>query len=149
MPANPHLIDDTKLSTAVTPTAGAAGAANINGTILDMAGWDGVLVIVHFGTITAGAATSIKMQQDTVVGFGGAADLAGTGQTILDTDDDKVFYIDLRRPLEQFVRLVVLRATQNSVVTAVYLQYRSRNKPSVQLAAVAGEKWLSPAEGAA
>lgn len=144
-----NLIDEIKITQAITVTAGAAGLTLINGAALDMAGFDGVLVAVQFGAIAATAVTSIKMQQDTVVGMGAAADLAGTGQTIADTDDDKLFYIDLRRPLEQFVRLVVSRATANATVAATYYQYRARTKPTVQPAGVAGEKWLSPAEGAA
>ncbi len=53
-----------KISSAVTIAAGAAGSANINGTILDMADFEGVLVTVLTGPIVSGAATSIKMQQD-------------------------------------------------------------------------------------
>ena len=83
-----------KISTAITPTAGAAGTTDINGTELDMAGWEGVLVIVRFGSITTGAVTSIKMQQDTATGMAAAADLEGTGQTIADSDDDKTFYTE-------------------------------------------------------
>lgn len=144
-----QLIDEVKVTQAVTIAAGAAGTTTIGGAIIDMAGYDGVLVVVQFGAITAGAVTSIKMQQDTVVGFGGAADLAGTNQTIADTDDDKLFYIDLKRPLEQFVRLFVSRATQTATLSAVYYQYKGRSKPAVQPAGVAGEKWISPAEGTA
>ena len=66
---------------------------------------------------------------------------------MLDTDDDKIFYVDLQAPTKQFVRLVVLRATQSSAVYAVYLQYRGRTKPSVQPSGVGGESWITPAEG--
>ena len=144
-----QLADEVKISQAITLTAGAAGTSTIAGSIIDMAGYDGVLVVVQFGAITAGAVTSIKMQQDTVVAFTAAADLLGTGQTIADTADDTVFYIDLKRPLEQFVRLFVSRATQSAVVSAVYYQYRGRTKPAVQPAGVTGEKWISPIEGTA
>ena len=51
-----------KISSAVTIAAGAAGATNINGSILDMADFEGVLVTVQTGPIVAGAVTSIKMQ---------------------------------------------------------------------------------------
>jgi len=142
-----NLIDEVKFSQAITLTAGASASTAINGTVLDMAGFDGVLVSVQFGAITAGAVTSIKMQQDSAVGMGAAADLAGTGQTIPDTADDTMFCIDLRRPLEQFVRLVVSRATQAAAVAATYQQYRARNKPALQPAGVTVEKWVSPAEG--
>src|SRR5262245_9046953 len=100
------LSDEVRISPATPMTSPATVA---NGAVLDMAGWDGVLVIVSFGSITVGAVTSIKMQEDSSVGFGAPADLAGSLQTVLDTDDDKTFFIDLRRPPKQFIRVVVSR----------------------------------------
>lgn len=145
-----NLIKDVKISTAVTPTAGVAGTSAINGSIVDMEGFDGLLVIVRFGTITAGAATSIKAQQGQDSGVSDAADLLGTNQTIADTDDDKTFYIDIWRPQERYVRLVVSRATQNAVVaSAEYIQYGARKKPTSQGTNVSGEVFQGPAEGTA
>jgi len=145
-----YLIEEIKVTPAITITAGAAGATTVNGAVLDMAGWDGVLIVVTTGAIVALAVTSIKAQQDTAVGFGAPADLTGTNQAIADTDDDKVYFIDIQRPLEQFVRVVVSRATANATVSAVYIQYRNRNKPTAaQGATVAGEKFVSPVEGVA
>jgi hypothetical protein len=142
------LADESKLTTAINLTAGAAGATTVNGATLDMAGWDGVLIIVPFGPIVATAVTSIKAQQGLDSGCSDCADLAGTGQTIADTDDDKTFYIDLRRPLERYVRVVVVRGTANATVGATYIQYRGRVKPTAAHGTgVAGEKWTSPAEG--
>jgi hypothetical protein len=142
------LIDEAKMTIAITPTAGAAGTSTINGATLDMAGWDGVLIVVPFGTIVSGAATSIKAQQGLDSGCSDCADLAGSGQTVIDTADDTTFYIDLRRPLERYVRVVVLRATQAATVGgATYIQYKGRGKPATQGAGVSGEKWISPAEG--
>ena len=88
-----NLSKNTKISQAIAPSAGVAGSTDLNGAVLDMSGFDGVLMIVTFGVITGSAVTSIKAQQDTAVGMGSAADLEGTGQTIADTDDDGVFYI--------------------------------------------------------
>lgn len=142
-----RLAEEVKIVQAITITAGAAGATNINGTAIDTEGYEGVLFVVQFGAIVGTAVTSIKVQQDTVVGMGSAADLAGTGQTIADTDDDKVFYIDVKRPLEQFVRLVVLRATANATVSAMAYLYRGRQFPASHGANVAGELHYAPAEG--
>ncbi len=141
---------DAKITIAITPTDGGAGATDINGAILDMAGYENVMAIITFGAITAGAATSIKMQQDTAAAMGGAADLAGTKQTIADTDDDKTFYLDIIKPQERYVRLVVNRATQNAVVaSAIYLQYNGVKKPVAHGTNVSGETHVSVAEGTA
>lgn len=145
-----RLIEDIKITRAILPSEGVAAATDLNGAILDMAGYDGVMAVVTFGAITAGAATSIKMQQDTAAAMGSAADLEGTKQTVADTDDDKTFYIDLVNPAERYVRLVVNRATQNAVVSsALYIQYRARSLPTTQATGVAGETFDRPAEGTA
>jgi hypothetical protein len=145
-----NLSKNCKISTAITPTAGAAGTSTINGTTLDTQDSEGVLIIVRMGTITTGAVTSIKVQQGDASNLSDAADLAGTGQTIADTDDDKTFYIDLYKPLKRYVRVVVSRATQNAVVaSAEYFQYETRKMPVTHGAGVAGELHISPAEGTA
>lgn len=139
-----------KISTAITPTAGAAGTTDINGTTLDMSGYEGVLMIVRFGAITGSAVTSIKAQQGAESDLSDAADLAGTGQTVADDDDDQTFYIDLYRPTDQYVRVVVDRGTQNAVVaSANYIQYGARKAPVSHGTGVSGETHVSPAEGTA
>jgi hypothetical protein len=75
---------------ASTLTAGAAGTSDITSDAVDTSGCEGVLFIVSFGGITAGAVTSIKVQQcDTSAGS--YADLTGTAQTVADTNDDTTF----------------------------------------------------------
>jgi len=145
-----NLSKNTKISIAVTPTNGAAGTADIEGVTLDMQGFAGVLMVVAFGAITSGAATSIKAQQGAASNMSDAADLTGTAQTIADTDDDKTFYIDLYQPLERYVRLYVDRGTQNAVVaSATYVQYGTREAPTSHGTNVSGELHVSPAEGTA
>jgi len=144
------LIEDVKISIAIAPADGVAATDDINGVILDMSGYDGVLAIITFGAITSGAVTSIKMQQDTAAAMGTAADLLATGQTIADTDDEKTFYIDLLNPDERYVRLVVDRGTQNAVVaSATYIQYGAKAKPTTQGSNVSGESHVRVAEGTA
>ena len=145
-----NLSKQCKISNAISPTAGAAGTTTINGNTLDMSGWDGVLMIVTFGAITATGVQSIKAQQGAASNLSDAADLAGTGVTVADTDDEKTFYLDIFRPEEQFVRVVVPRATANAVVaSAVYVQYKGSKAPSVHGTNVSGETHVSPAEGTA
>ncbi len=144
-----NLIKQTKISSAVTPTAGVADVAHIEGTILDMQGWDGVLVIVRMGAIVGGATTSIKLQQDTVVGFGTVQDIAGSKVDIAADDGDQIFAIDLYKPLERFVRVYVDRHDANATVaSAEYLQYKGRKAPST-FGAHGSKLLVSPAEGVA
>ncbi len=137
-----------------TVTAGAAAATAITSTAVDMAGYDGCLFIVPFGAIVTGAVTSIKLQQCDTVG-GSYADLTGTNQTVADTDDDKTFIIDIQQPLEQFLKLVVSRATQNATVGVIvaipyHKSFRSTVLPVAGTNAIGGvERFTAPAEGTA
>jgi len=145
-----NLNKNVKISQAITVTAGAAGTSDINGTTLDMSGFDGVLMVVTFGAITGSAVTSIKAQQGAASNLSDAADLSGTAQTVADTDDEKTFYIDLYKPTERYVRLVVDRGTQNAVVaSAEYIQYGAKVAPTTHGSNVSGETHISPAEGTA
>lgn len=129
----------------------AAGQTTINSSEVDMANYEGVIFVVGFGAITAGAATSIKAQQDTVTGMAGAADLEGTAQTVADDKDNKLFIMDIYRPRERFVRCVVSRATQDSVVDFILaIPYGAKVQPVTQGSTVAGQEChVSPAEGTA
>jgi hypothetical protein len=146
-----ELLKSVKVSQAITPTAGAAAATDIEGTVIDMAGFEGVLAIVTFGAIAANAVTGIKMQQGTDATVTDAADILGTSQTVADDDDGQIFCIDLFKPRERYVRLYVDRATQNAVVaSAEYIQYGARTEPVTSASTTVNvESHIAPAEGTA
>lgn len=140
-----HLSDGVKTQIAITAIQGVAGTTDIEGDILDTAGFGGVRMCCVFGTITAGAVTSVKAQQDSAANMAAAADLPGI--TVADTDDGKLFIIDIREPKERYVRLYVDRGTQNAVVEqAWYELYDPKELPVTQHADVDTlEKHVSPA----
>lgn len=144
-----QLINHSKLVSCVTITAGAAGTSAINGSVIDFADAEGALIAVQTGAIVSGAVTSIKFQHGDQSNLGDAADVEGTSQAIADTDDDKVFYININRPSKRYGRLVVSRATQNATVSAVAVVYGVRNAPTSQGSGVSGEAFTSPAAGTA
>jgi hypothetical protein len=127
------------------------GTTDREGAILDMQGWDGVLVVCQLGTIASGAVTSIKMQQGANSSLTDAADLAGTAVAIADDDDGEVKFIDLYQPRERYVRCLVDKDTAACAETVTYIQYRSRAPLPVSAhgTGVAGEAHLAPAEGTA
>ena len=131
-----------------------AGTADIEPAAgVDMQGHSGVLFVVAFGVITAGAVTSIKAQQSTVVDGSGDtfADLEGTAVAIADDDDNQLAYIDVKHPQERFVRCVVDRGTQNAVVDGIFaFVYDADVEPVTHDATVVGgELHVAPAEGTA
>lgn len=144
-----NLSSEVKITTALDY---AEANADRSGAVLDMSGWEGVLMVVKFAAIAGGAVTSIKAQQDTAVGMGGAADLLGTGITVADNDDDQIFIIDLVKPEERYVRLVIDKdAANNTAESAIYIQYGARVEPTTLTLAdeVTYERHVSPIEGTA
>ena len=149
-------MEDLNSSVAVdrVMNAVAVGTTAQNSAAVDTAGYEGVRFIVSMGTITDGT-PKIKAQQDVVSGMGAAADLAGSGITLATTDDNKAVVLDIRRPLERYVRCVVDRSVGAPVTGAVIdgilaELYGPGVKAVSHAVAVAGSKSLSsPAEGTA
>ena len=143
------------LSTEVLHTTAldhAEGSADRNGATLDMQAFEGVLMCVKFGDIAAGAVTSIKAQQGAESDLSDAADLEGTGITVAADDDDQIFIVDLYRPQERYVRVVVDKdAANNTEEMSWYVQYGAHKKPQSNNVTdeVTCELHVSPAEGTA
>jgi len=145
-----QLSNGVKTTIAITPTEGVAAATDLEGAVLDMANFNGVRISVLFGTITAGAVTTIKAQQGDESDGSDMADLEGTSQTVAVTDDDEMFQIDVTHPQKRYVQLYIDRATQNAVVGgAWYDQYRGRTQPVSQGTGVTVEVFDAPDEGTA
>ncbi len=145
------LVKNTKFTRVLNATA--AGSSDITTcAVIDMAGFEAVTFFVAFGTITASAVTSIKVQQGTDGTVSDAADLEGSSVTIADTDDNKIAAIEIYRPRERYVKLIIKRATANAVVDGAWaIQTGPRVKPTTHdsTTVVTPEFWASPAEGTA
>jgi hypothetical protein len=140
---------DCKIVQAATVTAGAAASTDITSDAVDTAGFECCTFIVPVGAIVSGAVTSLKVQQCDTSG-GSYADLTGTAVTIADDGDDKTYYVEVVRPREQFLKLVVDRGTQNATVGGVIAVLTGAgNKPVSHGASVSGESHYGVAEGTA
>lgn len=139
------------VKTVRVKNAVAAGQTAIESDIVDMKGFTGIRFIVLWGSITTNGVQSQKVQQDDANGAGGMADLAGTSLSVADSYDNKMSISDIYRPTKQYVRCVVSRATQDSVVDGIIAElYGPANMPVTQDATVATQELLtSPAEGTA
>lgn len=142
-----------RIKTTLCKSAVAAGATDItDATEIDMTNWEGVRFIFSFGAITTGAATSVGATgKATAGGTPGTDDLAGSKQTVADTDDDSVFIIDIFQPAQKYIRPFVKRATQNAVLNSIVAeQYGPRKLPVTNDTTVHGQElWVSPAVGTA
>jgi hypothetical protein len=142
-----------RVKTTLCKSAVAAGTSDItDATELDMANYEGVRFTFVFGTITAGAATSIGVTgKASAGGTPGTDDLAGSKQTVADTDEDSIFVVDIFQPKQRYIRPFVKRATQNAVLNAIIAeQYGPRKSPVINDATVHGQElWVSPDVGTA
>lgn len=135
-----------------TTYLGVAGTTNLLSEGIDTLGYQGALLRVAFGVITSGAATSIKAQQSDDDGSSdGYSDIAGTAQTVADTDDNKVFEIEIWKPGKRYLTLAILRATQNAVVDYMEVILFAPVQAAVTQTSLIGgtEQFNTPAEGTA
>lgn len=143
-----------QLGFEVAMNAVAAGTTDQTSSWIDTANCEGLIFIIKFGAITAGAVTSVKLQQSQDSGGASAADLEGTAQTVADDDDNQVAVIDIFRPRERYVAAVVDRGTQNAVIDSIIcIKYGQKKVPvsqdSSHVVGGAVETHSSPAEGTA
>ncbi len=143
--------DDCKIFIAVTTTNGASGTTTITSSAVDTMGFANCTFLVPLGPIVGTAVTSIKVQQSSDdAATDTYDDLTGSGQTIADTDDDGLKYVDIYRPQKRYLKLVVTRGTANATIGGVIaILSNPRKHPVTHGALVVGEQWLGPAEGAA
>jgi hypothetical protein len=130
----------------------AAGTTAVNGTAVDMSGYDGVVFYALFGAIVTGAITSLKAQSCTAADGSGAADLAGTSVAVAEGDDNLVAALEIYRPQTQYVRPVISRGTQNATVDGILaVLFNGRVAPAtLDATMIAASKTVgSPAAGTA
>lgn len=100
--------------------AAAAATTDITSSAVDMTGFNSCTFLVPFGTITAGAVTSVKVQQSSDDGVSdGYSDLEGTSVTVADDDDNKIAQIEVVKPAKRYLKCIVDRGTQNAVVDGI------------------------------
>jgi len=106
----------------VTRVANAAAAAQttVTSAAVEMRGVDACQFTVLAGAVTSGAAVACKVQGS--ADDSDWSDLAGTGQTIADDDDDKAFVLDVPYPRQRYLRCVVTRATQDAAIDGILAQ---------------------------
>lgn len=125
----------------ITRVAASAAAAQtaIEGSILDMAGFAGVLFIALTGDVTTGSVLGLKAQQNDANSGTGMADLVGAAAFTAGASDadSKAIVLDVHAPRERYVRAVLTRTTANAVVDGIIaIQYKAGHAPTMQDASV-------------
>lgn len=145
------LLSDCKITRAVAATA--AGATDVTGSTIDMAGYTSVLFVLDVGTLTATQVTSMRGQQGALADASDMADLAGTiCGPVADADGQKYLALNVIKPAERYVRVIVDRATANAVLNGgVAILYGPRSGAVTQSTGAGGvafsKNLMTPAEG--
>jgi hypothetical protein len=140
-PVASFLSEDVVITTVA---AVATGTSTITGSALDMAGFDGALFIVRLGSPATN--NNLRIQQCDTTG-GSYADLAGT--LVGNHATDNPLIVDIKRPIEQFLKYQITRGTTSTIDNVTIIQYKSRTKPKTQPSGTQIERWSGPAEGTA
>jgi hypothetical protein len=135
------LSENVKITTVASV---ATGTTTITGSAIDMAGYDGALLIVRLGSPATN--NNIRWSQCDTTG-GSYADIEGTLVGNHATDNQLV--VDLIKPREQFLKYVVTRGTTTTIDIVTIVQYKAANRPVTQPSGTQLEKWNGPAEGTA
>lgn len=127
----------------------SAATTDITSDSVDMEGYDSVIFVFTMQTITGSAATSVHAEQS--ADDSSFADLEGTNITIADDDDDEMFWLEIVRPTDRYVRIIVDRGTQNAEVGEIYAfqtpMHKQKPIDNVIDDTITGESHLTPDEG--
>lgn len=125
----------------------ASATTEVLSDVIDMANYDGVLIL---GTIaTANAGNYLKAKQGKDAALSDAADL--TGSKVIATANGETVWLDIYRPLERYLQVSVTRTVATATGDLFAIQYAGRNKPitNVVTDVLLGKLLVSPAEGTA
>lgn len=110
-----------------------SGTSVVDGALVDMQDYEGVVGVCIANTITDGAA-GIKAQGGNLADGSDMADLAGTNTALQTTDDGHLAILDVYRPTFRYIRFVAVRGgSTGSVLDGLLtMQYGPRVLPTIQ-----------------
>ncbi len=136
------LLHDVKVTTFAPTATGTTTITQSTG--IDMAGFEGALLIVRLGSPATN--NNIRVKQCDTVG-GTYADL--TGSLVGNNATDNPLIVDIYRPQEQFLKYEVTRGTTTTIDTILWVQYGAGVRPTTQPSGTQSENYNWPAEGTA
>lgn len=126
----------------VSDDSTSAGTA-VDGTAVDMTGYEGVVFFCGIGTANAG--NYLSAQQGAASNGSDAVTLLGSKTTV--TADNGVAVLDVYRPTDRYVRPQVIRAGANTTVTEIWAIRYGKDKMPASFTNIV--RLVTPAEGAA
>lgn len=112
----------------------AAGTTKRTSTIIDMAGYDGVLFLALLGTIIEAGTIDVAVEQNTANSTSGMARVATTSAHTVTAANaaltQSVIAVDVFRPQERYLQAFITPASQNAVILGIVaIRYHGRVQP--------------------
>jgi hypothetical protein len=118
------LNDITDTKTAVNPQSITSGAA-VNGATIDTLGWDGVEFVINMGAFTGSGALDAYVQSGANSNASDMANIANAALAqVAAANNNNVAVIDVYRPTNRYVRLVLLQSVNTVVAGGTAILYR-------------------------
>lgn len=122
--------------TVVSPAA-VAGTTQIDSSVLDMTGFDGVMFIALTGDVTSGSVLTLTVKGNTANSTSSPAPVtqkATAAVTAGATDSDSMaLMVDVDKLTMRYVFASLTRTTQNAVIGGIIaIQYRGTYMPTTQ-----------------
>jgi hypothetical protein len=116
-----------------TINAQVANNTTVNGTVIDLAGYEGAAF--EFDVGATDIALTVKVQAGTLADGSDMADVAGLSQAYTATDDGKPTVLDLNKPTKRYARgvAVIGAGTLGANVAALANLYSGRVNPQTQI----------------
>ncbi|HLO41018.1 MAG TPA: hypothetical protein VK176_08345 [Phycisphaerales bacterium] len=139
-----QLLNKIKIDVVIAPQT--SGGTEVEGTILDMQGYEGVIFVNYLGTPNAG--NYLQAKQGNQSNMGDAQTLAGSKVTSGASDEAQV--LEIFQPSDRYVRPSVIRAGTNTTVgLCIAIRYGAMVEPRSSIVAGAMQvvQLVVPAEG--
>lgn len=136
MPLHQSLADMTLVVPAFGPAALGAGANA--GILVDTLGWDGVKFDISVGALTSAATIDAYVKRDSASGFTTSTNVTNAALVQITSsaaNSNSVSTIDVYRPSQRYLKLILTSAAASVSVSAVATLYkRSGVMPATQTA---------------
>jgi hypothetical protein len=105
--------------------ADQSSGSNVNGTALDMQGWDGCLFAFNIGAMAGGATFDARIVSSANANMSGATNIANAAITqVANTGNTTLVLVDIFRPTDRYIRSATIPATANTTFGSVAIRYR-------------------------
>ncbi len=125
----------------VVSAGDTAAQTELDSTVLDMAGYDGVMFIATTGDVTTGCVLTLTAKGNTANSTSSPTPVTQKATAAFTADttsaDNKALMVDVVKPPLRYIFAAVTRTTANAVLGPIIaIQYSAMDKPTSQDASV-------------